>query len=119
MLLARDLRASREAEPDEVVTQGTGQLGFGEEEEIVLRASQDPDRRDHAGLRRQEERLAGLSDAERLDVVREHALEVVRGISPSHADKPPRAPSDAFFTDYCHLISTLFRGKRLFAALLN
>ena len=52
---------------------------------------QDDERRDHPRLRGEEQRLARVADPERLDVVREHALEVGRGVRAAHADERPRA----------------------------
>ncbi len=94
MSLAFDRALRREAEPNELVDDTIPERGLGQQEEIVGSASQHRQWRDQTGLRRQEERLAGLVRAERLDVVRDHPLQVGRRVRAGDADVLPRASSN-------------------------
>ena len=64
-----------------------GQLGLGQEQEVLLRAAHDRKRRDHARLRCQEECVAGLARTKRRDVVGDHALQVILGPGPPHTNE--------------------------------
>ena len=77
MILERDLAARREAHPLQVVAHRLAELGLGQQQEVVLVATQDPQGRDDARLRRQQQRVAGASCDEGEHVVRHHALQVV------------------------------------------
>ena len=59
------------------------ELGLGQEQEVVLAAAPDEERRDHAALRRQDQRLARLG---REDVVRDDPLQQVGGVGPLDPD---------------------------------
>ena len=69
---------------------GFAELGLGEQEEVVLAAAPDDERRDQPCLRRQEERLARCF----LDVVRDHPLEEVLGVRSLDRDVRPWAEGD-------------------------
>ena len=103
MLLERDLGLGRKAHPQQLVAQRLAELRLGEEQEVLGPAAQDAHRRDHACLRRQEQGLARVAGGERLDVVREHALEIVLGVRPDHADKGARATSRDGVRESCCL----------------
>ena len=45
----------------------------------------DPQRRDHPGLRGEQQGLAALADSEGLDVIRDHPLQVVGGVGSGNA----------------------------------
>jgi hypothetical protein len=66
-----------------------------EEQEIIDRASEDDEWSDHTSLRREEQRLARVADAQRLDVVRDHGLEVRARIGAADGDVVARASCDA------------------------
>jgi hypothetical protein len=68
--------------------------GLRQHEEVVVTAPQDEERRDHPGLRGEEERRARLAGRQRLDVVRDHPLQVVGRIGPRDADELPRSRSN-------------------------
>ena len=92
MLLGLDRALRGEAESDQLGRDALAERRLGEEEEVVGAAPQDGQRRDQACLRGEQQRLARLAGREGLDVVRDHALEVRRGVLPRHADV--RARSD-------------------------
>jgi hypothetical protein len=52
-----------------------------------LGAPNDPQRSDHPGLGREQQRSARVADGEGLDVVRDHALKVVGGIGAQDAQE--------------------------------
>ena len=58
-------------------------------EEVVVAAPPDDERRDHARLRGQQQRRARLAGRERLDVVRDHPLQVVGRVRPRDAERTP------------------------------
>jgi hypothetical protein len=87
VLLRLDLRPRREAHAEQLGAHALAELGLGEQQEVVVGASQDAKRGDHARLRRQQQRLAARPCGERLDVVREHPLEVVRRVRACDADE--------------------------------
>ena len=62
---------------------GLAELGLGQEQEVVLAATPDEERRDHAPFRRQDQRLARLA---RENVVGDDPLQQVGGVGPLHAD---------------------------------
>jgi hypothetical protein len=87
VLLGLDLGLRREAHAHEFRAHALAELRFGEHQEVVVRATQHPQGRDDARLRGQQQRLAALADLERLDVVRDHALEVVGGVGTGDANE--------------------------------
>ena len=91
VLLELNLEASGEAERKQVRPNDLGKLGLGQEQEILLRAAHDRERRDHARLRCQEECVAGLTRSERCDIVGDHALQIIGGPGPPHAHEAARA----------------------------
>ena len=80
VLLGLDLAAGTEAQTQELVAHPVAEPRVGQDEEVLLAAAPDDERRDHARLRRQQQRRARLADRERLDVVRDHPLQIVRGV---------------------------------------
>ena len=64
------------------------------QQEVVIRPAEHTQRGDDPRLRGQQQRVAGLADAECLHVVGDHALQVVCGIPSGDADKLPRATND-------------------------
>ena len=82
VLLGLDLDLRREACAKEGTLQGGAKAGLGQEEKVVLAASDDRHRGDHAGLGRQQESLAGRLR----DLVREHAVEEVRRVRTPDGD---------------------------------
>ena len=88
VLLGLDLALRGDPHPRQVRAHGLAELGLGQEQEVVLAAAPDDERRDHAALRRQDQRLARLG---REHVVRDDPLEQVGGVRPLHADVGARA----------------------------
>ena len=86
MLLGLDRALRGEAEAGQLGRDALAERRLGEEEEVVVPAPQDGQRRDQPRLRGEQQRLARLAGAERLDVVRDHPLEVRRGVLARHAD---------------------------------
>ncbi len=95
MLLHLDLALRREPRADERRPDPLTEPGLGEEQEVLDPTAQNDERRDHPRLRGEEERLAGLADPERLDVVRDHRLQVALRAGPAHADELAWATGDA------------------------
>src|SRR5205085_3634472 len=95
VFLRLDLRLRREAEAQQLVPDALAELGFGEDEVVVLIAPQHAERRDHARLRGQQQRVAGLTDRERLDVVRDHPLQVLARIGTGDANERARSPNNS------------------------
>ena len=94
MLLELHVEAGRKAKRQQVRANDLGELGLGQEQEVLLRAAHDRERRDHARLRCQEECVAGLTRTKRRDVVGHHALQVVLGRGPAHTHKSAWAQTD-------------------------
>jgi hypothetical protein len=86
VLLRLDRALRREAGAQELANEPLAGKGLGQEQEVVLPAAHDDERRDDPRLRRQEQRRARLPGCERLDVVRDHAVEVRGRVRPSHGD---------------------------------
>ena len=82
VLLELDLAARAEAHPQQLLAHRLAQLGLRQEEEVLRAAAPDGERRDHPGLRREEQGLARVAR----DVVREHPLEEVLGVGSVHGD---------------------------------
>ncbi len=80
---------------DELGADDVPELGLGQQQEVLGTAPPDPERGDHPRLRGQKQRLAALALAERLDVVREHPLEVVLRVRARDTDERPRAARDS------------------------
>ena len=80
MVLEVYLDLRREARAKQLIAHRRSQLGLGQEEEVLLSAPQDAQRSNYTRLRREQERVARAARLERLDVVRDQALEVVLGI---------------------------------------
>jgi hypothetical protein len=70
------------------------ELGLREQQVVVLGASQDAKRRDNPGFGRQEQGIAGCSNVERGNVVRDHAVEKVARVRASDADERAWPASD-------------------------
>jgi hypothetical protein len=86
VLLGFDLDLRREPGAKQCRPHRLAQAGLGEQEEVIGRTAHDDDWRDHAGLRRQEQRLAGSE----CDVVREHALQEVLCVGACNANELAR-----------------------------
>ena len=91
MLLRLDLAAGAQAHAREVRTHGLAELRLGEEQEVLVAAAPDDERRDEPRLRREQERGDGVADGERVDVVRDHPLEVVARVRSGDPDEGARA----------------------------
>ncbi len=70
----------------QLLRDAVAERGLGEEEEVVDSAAEHRQRGDQARLRGEQQRLAGLARPERLDVVRDHPLEIGRRIGTRDAD---------------------------------
>jgi len=90
VLLDRDLALRREAGADEGRAQGVPEARRRQEQEVVRIAPVDDERSDHPGLRRQEQCVTRVAGIEPLHVVRDHRLEVGRGVRASHAHEVAR-----------------------------
>ena len=82
MLLGLDRALRGEPEPDQLGRDALAERRLGENEEVVGAAPQDGQRGDQPRLRGEQQCLTRLAGGERLDVVRDHALEVRRGVLP-------------------------------------
>ena len=91
VLLRLDLGLRREAGAEQLGPDALAELGLGQEQEVLVPAPQHDERRDHARLRGQQQRLARLAGPERGDVVREHPVEVLLGAGAGDADEGPWA----------------------------
>jgi hypothetical protein len=91
VLLELDLGLRREPEANELSPHAFTEVGLREEQEVVARAADDPQRGDHARLRIQQQRVARLAVAERGDFVRDHALEQRLRIGAGHAHERTHA----------------------------
>ena len=63
-------------------------------QEIIDTATEHHERRDDASLRRQQQRLTGFADPERLHVVGDHRLQIRGRIGPTHPYEVPRTTGD-------------------------
>ena len=102
MLLRLDLRLRREAHAYELALDRVAELRFRREQEVVFRATEHAQRRDHPRLRREQQRVARTAGLERLDVVRDHALQVVGGVRSRDAEERPRASGNGRRRDALH-----------------
>src|SRR5919108_805079 len=116
MLLELDLRLRREAALHERCSHRLTELGLSEKKVVLTCAPHYPDRREHTALRRQEERVAGVTGRETGDVVRQHGLEVVRGLRTGDPDERARSAGDRGLHS---LFSVRTRGGRLAAPSSN
>ena len=91
MLLRLDLGLRREAGAEQLGPDALAELGLRQEQEVLVPAPQHDERRDHARLRGEQQRLARLAWPERGDVVREHPVEVLLGAGTGDADEGPWA----------------------------
>ena len=94
VLLELDLAPRREPGSRELADDTFTRARLGEEQEIVRRAPPHDEGSDDARLGRQQERLAGRSYLERLDLVGDHPVQVGRGVRAVHGNVRPRARSD-------------------------
>jgi hypothetical protein len=95
VLLRLDLGLRREPEPAQLRRHTLAELRFREQQEVIRPAAPDDERRDHAPLRREEERLAGVAEVERLDLVRDHPLEVAGRLGAGDAHEGTGPPGRA------------------------
>jgi hypothetical protein len=115
VLLGLDLALGGEAHPRHVSANGLAELGLGQEQEVVFAAPPHEKRRDHAALRRQDQRLAGLALEH---VVRDDPLQEIGGVGPADPDEGAR-PDVRSSGDCTHLSSlrivfilgTVFRSR--------
>jgi hypothetical protein len=92
--LGLDVALRREPRPNESHAHGVAEALLGQEQEVVDAATEHHERRDDASLRCEEQRLAGVADPERLDVVRDHRLQVRGRVTSHDAHEIPGATSD-------------------------
>src|SRR2546421_789042 len=90
VVLGLDLDLGREAGAEELRADPFAELGLRREQKVVGAAAKDAQRRDHARLRGEQKRLARRAVVERLDVVRDHALQVVLGVWSGDPDERAR-----------------------------
>ena len=106
MLLRRDVHLGAQPHAHEVAQHHAAELRLGEQEEVVGASAPDGERRDHAGLRGEEQRLTRLLG----NVVRDHSLEEVLRVRAPNADVRTRPNGNTV-----HLASvgsvTLFRSR--------
>ena len=108
--LDRDLRS--EAAPRERGAETLGEIGLGQEQEVVHAPTVDGHRGDDAALRREEKRIARLVQPERLDVVGEHSLEIRSRVGPDHAHKSAWSLADACSRAWHRTsVAAVFRGR--------
>ena len=93
VLLHLDLALRAQAHANELRADRLAELGLGQEEEVLLAAAPDDERRDQPRLRRQEQCRARVADAERVHVVRDHALEIVARVRSGDPDEGTRTCS--------------------------
>ena len=93
VLLDLDVALGREAGAEKRGAHSFAEARLGQQEKVLHAAPPHGQRRDHARLRREEQRFARVADRELLDVVRDHRLEVRLGIRPPHADEVARSRS--------------------------
>ena len=93
MFLRLDLALRAQAHPHQLRADDLSQSRLGQDEEVVVRAPQNDERCDHARLGGQQQRRARLTRSERLNVIRDHPLQVVGRIRPGDADELPRSHS--------------------------
>ena len=106
MLLRLDLHLRAQPHAREVPEHDLAELRLGEQEEVVLATAPDGERRDHAGLRRQQQGLARLLG----DVVGDHALEEVLRVRAAHTDVRARPKGDTVHVASVGSV-TLFRSR--------
>ena len=109
--LDRDLRG--EATTRERGAEALGEIGLGQQQEVVHSAAVDGHRGDDASLRREEKRIARLARPERLDVVRQHPLEIRRRVGPDHAheSRVVSCRSRAAVPGMRTSVAAVFRGR--------
>ena len=108
--LDRDFR--RKTAPAQLATETLGQLGFGQQQEVVGAPAVHRHGSDDASFRREEERVAGFGRTERLDVVREHSLEIRGGVRACNAHEPARSTSDTSSCAWHRTsVAVVFRGR--------
>jgi hypothetical protein len=98
VLLRLDLAARREPHPHELGAQRLTELRLREKQHVVRPAPPHEHRRDHARLRRQEQRVDGAVVG---NVVREHPVQEVDGVRALHAHVRAR-PSRSGRRNGCH-----------------
>ena len=91
MYLRLDRAAGREAAAEQLIPHDGAQAWLGQEQEVLGATTQNPQRRDHACLRRQQQRVADAADLERDDIIRNHSVQVVGCLRALDADEVPRA----------------------------
>ena len=94
MLLELDLGLRCESITNELGPHDLAELRLREKQEVLVAPAQDRQRRDHAGLRVQEQCLTSLPRSQRSDVVGDHPLEVALGLRPCDANEGPRPTGD-------------------------
>ena len=85
VVLHSDLALRREPRAEEGRAHAFSEAVLCEQEEVVDATAEDDERRDYTSLRRQEQRLARSTGVECLDIVRNHRLQIRRGIRTTDA----------------------------------
>jgi len=93
--LARDLAPHREPGAKKRGTDALTEALLRQEQEVVHASPQHDQRSDDASLRREEKGLARVADGQRLDVVRNHRLQVWLRVGTRHPDEVSGPTSDA------------------------
>jgi hypothetical protein len=88
-----DLALRPQTHPRQVRAHDLAQSRLGQDEELVVVATQNDEGRDQPRLRREQQRRARLTARERTDVVRDHPLQIVRGVRPGDANEVPLSHS--------------------------
>ncbi len=91
VLLGLDLDPGAQTQSRQVPEHHVAELGLGQQQEVVVGSPPDDERRNHARLRGQQERLADVLR----DIVRHHPLEELLGVWPAHGDVRARPEGDA------------------------
>jgi len=92
--LGLDLTLQREAGAGQRRPDGRAEARLREHEEVVHPTPEHDERCDHPCFRREQKRLARVAEAERLDVVRDHRLQVSFCVRPSDSHEISRASCD-------------------------
>ena len=112
VLLGRQLDLGGEARALELRAERLAEPRLRGEQEVVVGATEDPERRNDPRLRREQKRVARLARRECLDVVRDHALHEVGSVRAAGTDVVTRARSPSAMRSVCPSVRSLFRRCR-------
>lgn len=87
VLLGLDLRFRGEAHPDKLRASGLSKLRLSQEQKVIGGTPDDPQWRDHLGLRSEQQGLATLANSEGVDIIRDHPLQIVGSVGPGNAQR--------------------------------